>query len=51
MIAAVHLLGSFLEVDTQTDRALLWQVIVVLVFAVIALLLAVTDKLNGDSHD
>ena len=51
VIAAVHLLGSFLEVDTQTDRALLWQVIVVLVFAVIALLLAVTDKLNGDSHD
>ena len=51
VIAAVHLLGSFLEIDTQSDRALLWQVVVVLVFAVIALLLAVTDKLTGDNHD
>ena len=30
VIAAVHLLGSFLEVGSQNDRDLLWQVVVVL---------------------
>jgi uncharacterized protein (TIGR00645 family) len=46
VIAAVHLLGSFLEVDSQNDRDLLWQVVMVLVFAALGLLLAVTDRLS-----
>ena len=51
VIAAVHLLGSFLEVDSQNDRDLFWQVVMVVVFAVLGLLLAVTDRLsNREPH-
>ncbi len=46
VIAAVHLLGSFLEISSQNDRDLLWQVVIVLVFAVLGLLLAATDRLS-----
>ncbi len=46
VIGAVHLLRSFLEVDSETDHDLLWQVIIVLVFGVLSLMLAVTDKLS-----
>jgi uncharacterized protein (TIGR00645 family) len=45
VIGAVHLLRSFLEVDSETDHDLLWQVIIVLVFGALSLMLAVTDKL------
>ncbi len=50
VIGAVHLLRSFLEVDSETDHDLLWQVVIVLVFGVLSLMLAVTDKLteSGD---
>ena len=52
VIAAVHLLGSFLEVGSQNDRDLLWQVVMVLVFAVLGLLLALTDRLSDQtSHE
>jgi uncharacterized protein (TIGR00645 family) len=51
VIAAVHLLRSFLDIEHQDDRALLWQVIVVLVFAVLGLLLAATDRLAAETHD
>jgi uncharacterized protein (TIGR00645 family) len=51
VIAAVHLLGSFLEVSSQNDRDLLWQVVVVLVFALLGLLLALTDRLSGQEND
>jgi uncharacterized protein (TIGR00645 family) len=50
VIAAVHLLGSFLTVDQQSERNLLWQVVIVLVLALLGLLLAYTDKLDGGEH-
>lgn len=46
VIAAVHLLGSFLEVGSETNRDLFWQVVVTLVFAVLGLMLALTDRLS-----
>lgn len=46
VIGAVHLLRSFLEVDSETDHDLLWQVIIVLTFGGLSLMLAVTDKLT-----
>jgi uncharacterized protein (TIGR00645 family) len=51
VIAAVHLLGSFLEVDSQNDRDLFWQVVMVVVFAVLGLLLALTDRLSNREPD
>jgi uncharacterized protein (TIGR00645 family) len=51
VIAAVHLLGSFLEVSSQNDRDLLWQVVIVLVFAVLGLMLALTDRLASQEQD
>jgi uncharacterized protein (TIGR00645 family) len=50
-IAAVHLLGSFLEVSSQNDRDLFWQVVMVLVFPVLGLLLALTDRLSDQTHE
>jgi uncharacterized protein (TIGR00645 family) len=44
VIGAVHLLRSFLEIGQEADRDLLWQVVIVLTFAVLALLLAMADK-------
>jgi len=49
VIAAVHLLRSFLEIGTETDRDLLWQVVIVVVFGLLSLLLAVTDRVS-DEH-
>ena len=46
VIGAVHLLRSFLEVDSETDHELLWQVIIVVVFGVLAVLLATADRLS-----
>jgi uncharacterized protein (TIGR00645 family) len=51
VIAAVHLLGSFLEIGSQNDRDLLWQVVIVLVFAVLGLVLAATDQLGGQEPE
>ncbi|WP_297487934.1 TIGR00645 family protein [Acidocella sp.] len=50
VIGAVHLLRSFLEVGAQTDRDLLWQVIIVITFGLLSLLLAVTDRVSP-GHD
>lgn len=50
VIGAVHLLRSFLEVQSETDHELLWQVVIVFVFGLLSLLLAVTDKLTEPSH-
>ena len=47
VIAAVHLLRSFLEIGAESDRDLLWQVVIVVVFGLLSLLLAVTDRVNG----
>ncbi|MDD2704649.1 MAG: TIGR00645 family protein [Acidocella sp.] len=46
VIGAVHLLRSFLEIGQEADRDLFWQIVVVLVFAVLSVLLAVCDKLS-----
>jgi uncharacterized protein (TIGR00645 family) len=48
VIAAVHLLRSFLEIQTESDRDLLWQVVIVVTFGGLSLLLAVTDRLSPD---
>ena len=50
VIGAVHLLRSFLAVDSETDHDLRWQVIIVLVFGVLAALLAVADRLSEKTH-
>lgn len=47
VIAAVHLLRSFLNVANETDRNLLWQLVIVLSFGVLSLLLALTDRVEG----
>jgi uncharacterized protein (TIGR00645 family) len=49
VIAAVHLLASFLELDQQDDRNLGWQVGIVVVFALLGLIFAITDKI-GDKN-
>jgi uncharacterized protein (TIGR00645 family) len=46
VLGAVHLLRSFLEIGQEADRDLLWQIIIVVVFAAIALMLAVSDRLS-----
>jgi uncharacterized protein (TIGR00645 family) len=46
VIGAVHLLRSFLEIGQEADRDLFWQIAVVLVFAVLSVLLAVSDRLS-----
>ena len=46
VIAAVQLLRSFLDIGNETDRDLAWQLAVVLGFAVVSLLLAVTDRVE-----
>jgi len=51
VIAAVHLLGSFLEVSSETNRDLFWQVAVTLVFALLGLMLALTDRLSDRELD
>jgi uncharacterized protein (TIGR00645 family) len=50
VIAAVHLLASFLVVDKQSDRALFWQVIIIITFALAGLILAYTDKVDNSSE-
>ncbi len=50
VIAAVHLLRSFLDVDNQSPHSLLWQVIIVAVFALAGLILAYTDQISGETH-
>ena len=46
VIGAVHLLRSFLEIGTETDHDLMWQVVIVFTFGLLSLLLAVTDKVS-----
>jgi uncharacterized protein (TIGR00645 family) len=50
VIAAVHLLSSFLIIDKQSDRALFWQVVIILTFALAGLILAYTDKIDNSSE-
>ncbi len=46
VIAAAHLLRSLLNVTQEANRDLAWQLGIVLSFGVLALLLAVTDKVE-----
>jgi uncharacterized protein (TIGR00645 family) len=46
VIAAVHLLASFLEVGQQDERNLGWQIAIVVVFALLGLIFAATDKIS-----
>ena len=50
VIAAVHLLRSLLEIQMESDRDLVWQVVIVVTFGGLSLLLAVTDRLIPDEH-
>ncbi len=50
VIAAVHLLASFLEIGQQDDRNLGWQVLIVVVFAGLGLIFAATDWIGSKSH-
>jgi uncharacterized protein (TIGR00645 family) len=50
VIAAVHLLGSFFEPDQKDDRILVWQTLMVIVFALLGLIFALTDRLGSKEH-
>lgn len=50
VIAAVHLLRSFLNIANEPDRNLFWQLVIVLGFALLSLLLALTDKVEDKGH-
>ena len=51
VIAAVHLLRSFLEINKESDRHLLWQVVIVVTFGGLSLLFAATDKLSAAGNN
>lgn len=50
VIAAVDLLRSYLEIGTETDRDLMWKVIIVIVFGGLSLLFALTDWITDHAH-
>ena len=50
VIAAVHLLRSFLEIQMESDRDLVWQVVIVVTFGGLSLLLAVTDRVSQEEQ-
>ena len=50
VIAAVHLLGDFLDAGTHDDGAFGWQIAIVLIFALLGLIFAITDRLGNDNH-
>jgi len=48
-ISAIHLLKSFINANQMTDRALMWQVIIHMIFVVSALAMAWTDKIMNST--
>jgi uncharacterized protein (TIGR00645 family) len=50
VIAAVHLLGDFLDAAALENPMFGWQIVIVLVFALLGLIFAVTDKVGNNSH-
>ncbi len=50
VIAAVHMLGDFLDPNALQSGELGWQVVIVAVFALLGLIFAVTDKISANSH-
>jgi uncharacterized protein (TIGR00645 family) len=49
-ISAVQLLTVFMDIADTSDRDLTWYVIIHVVFVISGLLLAVTDRLSGETH-
>jgi uncharacterized protein (TIGR00645 family) len=49
-ISAIQLLRAFMNVQKTSDRDLMWYVIIHVVFVISGLLLALTDRLSGESH-
>lgn len=48
-ISAIHLLKSFINAEHMSEKALMWQVVIHLVFVVSALSMAYTDKVMNAS--
>jgi uncharacterized protein (TIGR00645 family) len=45
-IASIHLLRTFIDTEHQTDHAIMWQVIILLVFILAALVTAWIDRIT-----
>jgi uncharacterized protein (TIGR00645 family) len=48
-ISAIQLLKQFMAVKTASDRELMWYVVIHVVFVVSSVLLALSDRLSGES--
>lgn len=49
-ISAIQLLKAFMNMRNNSDRDLMWLVVIHVVFVASGLLLAWTDRLSGESH-
>jgi uncharacterized protein (TIGR00645 family) len=49
-ISAIHVLGSFMNIDRLSDRSLAWSVGIHMAFVVSGVLLAIMDRLAGKTH-
>lgn len=49
-ISAIQLLKAFMNVRNNSDRDMIWLVVIHVVFVASGLLLAWTDRLSGESH-
>ena len=45
-ISSIHLLKTFIDTESHSEKTILWQVVIHVVFVFSALLLALTDKLT-----
>ena len=46
-ISSIHLLKTFIAIESHSEKSILWQVVIHMVFVISALLLALTDKLTS----
>ncbi|GAB7536137.1 TIGR00645 family protein [Burkholderia sp. 3C] len=49
-ISSIHLLKTFIDPDTHSERAVMWQVLIHLSFLVSALVMAWIDRLTTQTH-
>ena len=49
-ISSIHLLKSFINAGSYEVQVLMWQTIIHVVFLIIALAIAYTDRLTSSSH-
>jgi uncharacterized protein (TIGR00645 family) len=49
-ISAIHVLGSFMNIDRLSDRSLAWSVGIHMAFVVSGVLLAIMDRLTAKTH-